>query len=222
VPREHQPTSGDGRTYEEYEKLDPAVKAALQACEARMDGDISRQAPWTSELLILAMALAGVDWLTLVIALRWRLRTKAVAALPGLGTVALALAVAMTIGDAEQGEDNSLVRMMLVALEWCALVALAAVWAWQPEMRTRRRFLRLAVAVWGTTAFGIFHQMLAYLIMVGFSERDWDEPSGTGYLTVAAITISAILIVIMTLCMPPRAVESDPRRDHASGSLTLT
>ena len=84
-------------------------------------------------------------------------------------------------------------------------------WAWQPEVRTRRRFLRLALAVWGTTAFGIFHQMLGYMIMVGFSERDWDEPPGTGYLTVAAIAISAILIVIMTLRMPPRAAEADPQ-----------
>ena len=206
-----QPFSGDGRTYEEYEKLDPAVKAAMQACEARMDGDISGQAPWTSELLMLAMALAGLAWLTLVLGLRWRLRTKAVAALPGLGTVALALAMAVTIGDAERGEDRSLLTMLPVAVEWSALVALAVVWAWQPEVRTRRRFLRLALAVWGTTAFGIFHQMLAYMIMVGFSERDWDEPPGTGYLTVAAIAISAILIVIMTLRMPPRAAEADPQ-----------
>ena len=73
--------------YEEYEKLDPAIKAAMRACEARMDGDISGQAPWTSELLVLAMALAGLAWLTLVVALRWQLRTKAVAALPGLATV---------------------------------------------------------------------------------------------------------------------------------------
>jgi hypothetical protein len=205
-----QPFSGDGRTYEEYEKLDPAVKASMEACLRRMDGDISGQAPWTSELLILAMALAGVAWLTLVLGLQWQLRTKAVAALPGLATVVMALATAVTIGDAERGQDNPLLRMMLVAVEWSALLALAVIWAWQPEMRTRRRFLRLAVAVWGTTAFGIFHQMLAYVIMVGFSERDWDEPPGTGYLTVAAIAISAILIVIMTLRMPPRA-DGDPQ-----------
>jgi hypothetical protein len=206
------PTAGDRRTYEEYEKLGPAVKAAMQACEARMDGDVSGQAPWTSELFIVAMALAGFAWLALVLGLRWRLRTKAVAAVPGFGTVVAALAVAVTIGDAERGDDGSLLRIMLVAVEWCALVALAVIWAWQPEVRTRRRFLRLAVAVWGTTAFGIFHQMLAYMIMVVFSERDWDEPPGTGYVTVAAITISAILIVIMTLRMPPKAAEGgDPQ-----------
>ena len=48
----------DARTRSSH-KPDPAVKAAMRACEARMDGDISEQAPWTSELLVLAMALPG-------------------------------------------------------------------------------------------------------------------------------------------------------------------
>jgi hypothetical protein len=94
--------------------------------------------------------------LTLVLGLRWQLRTKAVAALPGLATVVMALAVAVTIGDAERGEDNPLLTMLPVAVEWSALLALAMIWAWQPEVRTRRRFLRVVVVLWGTTAFGIF------------------------------------------------------------------
>jgi hypothetical protein len=116
-----QPSSGDGRTYEEFERLDPAVKAAMRACEARMDGDISGQAPWTSEMFVLAMALAGLAWLTLVLGVRWQLRTKAVAALPGFATVGMALAVAVTIGDPERGEDNPLLTMLPVAVEWSAL-----------------------------------------------------------------------------------------------------
>jgi hypothetical protein len=215
-----QPHQGDGRTYEEYEKLDPAVKAAMRACEARMDGDISELAPWTSELLVLAMALVALAWLTLVFGLRWRLRTKAVAALPGLATVVIALAVAVTIDDAERGEDHRLLTMLPVAVEWSALLALAMIWAWQPELRTPRRFLRVVVALWGTTAFGMYHQMLAYMIMVGFSERDWDDPPGTGYLTVATITISAILTAIMTLRAPQRGPDDAPRQNSHSGSLT--
>ena len=207
------PLSGDGRTYGVCAKLDPAIKAAMRACEARIDGDIYGQAPWTSELLVLAMAFAGLAWLTLVVALRWQLRTKAVAALPGLATVGLALAVAATIG-AERGEDHTLSPEMLsVAGEWSALLALAMIWAWQPEVRTRRRFLRLAVALWGTAAFGVFHLMLEYTIMIGFSERDWDDPPGTGDTTVAAIAISAILLVIMTLRMPRTAADGDPQPD---------
>jgi hypothetical protein len=60
------------------------------------------------------------------------------------------------------------------------------------------------------------------MIMVGVSERDWDEPPGTGYLTVATITISAILTVIMTLRIPRTAADGDPQPDHDLGSLTLT
>ena len=90
-----------------------------------MDGDISEQAPWTSELLVLAMALVGLAWLTLVFCLRWQLRTKAVAALPGLATVVMALAVAATIGEGERGEDHPLHTMLPVAVEWSALFASA-------------------------------------------------------------------------------------------------
>jgi hypothetical protein len=41
----------------------------------------SEQALWTSELHVAAMALAGLAWLTLVIGLRWQLRTKVIAPL---------------------------------------------------------------------------------------------------------------------------------------------
>jgi hypothetical protein len=216
-----QPYTDDGGSYEDFEKLAPAIKAKLLACDARMDGDITGQAPWTSELHLVAMVLVGMAWLLLVIGLRWRLRTKAVAALPGLATVVLALAVAATIGDAERGEDHPLLTILPVAIEWSALLALAMVRVWQPEVRARRHFLRVVVVLWGTAAFGLFHQMLAYMIIVGFSERDWDEPPGTGYLTVATIAISAILTVIMTLRAPQRRTDAEPHQDHHSESLTI-
>ena len=63
-------------------------------CLRRMDGD---QGPWESELNVVAMVLLGVAWLALVLGLRWQLKTKAVAALPGLAT--LAFAAAMAIGN---------------------------------------------------------------------------------------------------------------------------
>ena len=56
-------------------------------CLRRMDGD---QGPWELALYVLAMALAGAAWLTLVLGMRRQPRTKAVAALPGLATLALA------------------------------------------------------------------------------------------------------------------------------------
>jgi hypothetical protein len=208
-----QPFSGDGRTYEEYEKLDPAVKASMDACLRRMDGNISELAPWTSELHVVAIALLGVAWLTLVLGLRWRLRTRAVAALPGLATLVVAVAEAAALGDA-----GHVPMMLLFSIELSAVVALIAILAWQSEV-IGRCWLRLVVVLWGTTAFGAIHTIAEYVAMIIFSERDWDDPPGTGYLTVATITISAILTVIMTL-RKPRKVADDEQQDHDSESLT--
>jgi hypothetical protein len=77
------------------------------------------------------------------------------------------------------------------------------------------------VVLWGTTAFGAIHTIAEYVAMIIFSERDWDDPPGTGYLTVAVITICAILTVIMTLRARHRRADDEPHRDHHSGSLTL-
>ena len=170
----------------------------MDACLRRMDGDISEQAPWTSELHVVAIVLLGVAWLTLVVGLRWQLRTRAVAALPGLATLAVALAGAVAIGDAGRDQDDSLLMMLMFSIELAAVVALVAISAWQPETHDGH-IHRLAVVVWGTTAFVAIHTIAEYVAMIIFSDRDWDTPPGTGYLTVAVIKICAILTVIMTL-----------------------
>lgn len=91
--------------------------------------------------------------------------------------------------------------------------------AWQPEVRGRR-VLRLVVVLWGVTAFGAIHTIVEYVVMINFSDANWDAPPGTGYLTVATITISAILTVIMTLRTPQQRADAEPHQDHDSGSLT--
>ena len=48
--------------------------------------------------------------------------------------------------------------------------------------------------------------------MINFSDANWDCPPGTGYLTVATITISAILTAIMTLRTPQRGADDEPHR----------
>jgi hypothetical protein len=40
------------------------------ACKQAMDGDVALVMPWTSGLNLVAMALLGVAWLTLVVGLR--------------------------------------------------------------------------------------------------------------------------------------------------------
>jgi hypothetical protein len=137
---------------------------------------------------------SGVAWLVLVIGMQWQLRTKAVAAVLGLAALAL--------------RPRFIPLMLLLNSELAAVVALVVISAWQPEVRGRG-VLRLTVVLWGVTAFGAIHTIVEYVVMTSFSEADWDAPPGTGYLTVATITISAILTVIMTLRTPKRAADDD-------------
>jgi hypothetical protein len=124
----------------------------MDACLRRMDENISELALWTSELGVAATALAGVAWLTLVVGLRWQLRTRAVAALPGLATLVVALAEVMALGVAGHDREDSLPMMLLFSIELAAVVALVAILAWQSEV-IGRCLLRLIVVLWGTTAF---------------------------------------------------------------------
>jgi hypothetical protein len=171
-------------------------------CLRRMDGD---QGPWESELNVVAMVLLGVAWLALVLGLRWQPRTKAVAAVLGLAMLAL--------------RPSFIPLMLLLNSEVAAVVALVVISVWQPEVRGRG-VLRLAVVLWGITAFGAIHTIVEYVVMTTFSDADWDAPPGTGYLTVATITISAILTVIMTLRTPTRTGDDEPQVDPRAGSLT--
>jgi hypothetical protein len=206
------PTDDDGGSYEDIGRFAFAFDTKMFACDRRMDGD---DAPWTSELNIAATALLGVAWLALVLGIRWQLKTRAVAALPGLATLAVAAALAMDGGD----QDGSVPVLLMLGIELSAAVALFAIMAWQRDIDVRR-FLRLLVVLWGTTAFGAIHTIAEYVAMIIFSEGAWDIPPGTGYLTVATITISAILTVIMTLRAPERGADDEPGVDPRAGSLT--
>jgi hypothetical protein len=55
---------------------------------------------------------AGLAWLTLVLGLRWQPKTKVIAALPGLATLATAVVGAVAIGDATPPPDNPLLEML--------------------------------------------------------------------------------------------------------------
>ena len=152
---------------------------------------------------------------------------REVAALPGLATLAVALAGAMAIGDVRQAgtaptdsamllEAAPLMMAGVLIIELLAVVALLCILAWQSEARGRH-ILRPAVVLWGTTAFGAVHLTAQSIIMTRLSR--WNLGFGW-YLTVATITISAILTVIMTL-RPPRRWADEPTEDHRAGSLTL-
>jgi len=185
-------------------------------CKQAMDGDVALVVPWTSGLNLVAMALLGVAWLTLVVGLRWRWMTKAVAALPGLATFAVAVAGAAAIGDPKPLEYSPPLMALVMFLELLAVVALVWILVWQPEARGRHIGPRLVVVLSGTTAFGFVHLISEYFTMLRFSGGNGDTPIGYGYLIFATITISAVLTVIMTLRAPQKVADAEPHQDDRS------
>jgi len=186
------------------------------ACKQAMDGDIALVTPWTSGLNLVAMALLGIAWLTLVVGLRWRWRTTPVAALPGLATLAVAVAGAAAIGDPKPFEYTPPLMGLVMFFELLAVVALVWVLVWQPDARNRHIGPRLVVVLSGTTAFGFVHVITEYFTMLSFAGGNGEAPIGYGYLIFATITISAILTVIMTLLMREKVADAEPQQDHGS------
>lgn len=189
--------------------------AFSDACLRRMDSGLPfpsppeplERTPWAAELGVTAMVLTGVAWLVLLLGMRWSLRTKAVAALPGLATLVLAAVSARAIGDAARGGDDPLSAWLLLTPEVAALVAVVAIFAWQPEIDDARVLLVLVLA-WGTTAFGFLHMVGEYAFMVVFSDANWDAPPLTGYVTVATLVVAAVLTTTLALRLPLRPAAS--------------
>jgi hypothetical protein len=186
------------------------------ACKQAMDGDVALVVPWTSGLNLVAMALLGVAWLTLVVGLRWRWRTRVVAALPGLATLAVAAAGATAIGDPKPFEYSPPLMGLVAFLELLAIVALVWILVWQPEARSRNNCARLVVVLSGTTAFGFVHVITEYFTLLSFGGGNGEMPIGYGYLIFATISISATLTVIMTLLMREKVADPEPQQDHGS------
>ena len=186
------------------------------ACKHAMDGDIALVVPWTSGLNLVAITLLGVAWLTLVVGLRWRWRTRVVAALPGLAALVFAVAGASAIGDPKPFEYSPPLMGLVTFFELLAVVALVCILVWQPEARSRHNCARLVVVLSGTTAFGVAHVMTEYFTMSSFGGGNGDAPIGYGYLIFATITISAILTVIMTLLVWQKVADAKPDQDDGS------
>jgi hypothetical protein len=165
--------------------------------------ELAGQARWSSELGVAAFALLGMAWLILVFGLRLRPRTKAVSALPGVVTLVMAAMAATAIANTEHNPEQYLPGWLWLTVETSAVIALCAIWGW--EEFSGGWFLRLVITIWGTTALGAIHGGADYALMSMFSTANWDLPPGTGFITVAVVTISAVLTIVMTAF--------DPRRD---------
>ena len=157
-----------------------------------MDGE---QAPWAFELNIAAMALAGVAWLTLVLGMRWQLRTKAVAALqawPHLRTSPKPWRSAMRDTVKTAPSLDAVINHRVVCRRCIGLQS-----RYGGQRFTVATSRRLAVVLWGTTAFRVIHVITEYADHDPFQRRQLGLASPARG-TSPGLTISAILTAIMT------------------------
>ena len=157
------------------------------ACLRRMDGgtlfpvpDVTERAPGVAELGATAMVLAALAWLALVLTMRWSSRTKAVALLPALVTLVLAVVAAAGIGAARSSSEPVSLWLGL-AVELMAVAAFSAIWAWEKGIRGLG-LARILIVLWGATSFGAFHLAGEFVIMMSWSSANWDVPPSTGSL----------------------------------------
>ena len=167
------------------------------ACLRRMDAGLpfpyppepAEQAPWAAELGVAAVAAAALAWLVLLVGRRWSLRAVVVA-LPGLALAIVALLAGLAARDATRGPDAELSIWLWLILDVSGLIALVAVGD-QHDVR------RLALVLWGITAFGFVQFFGAYLVMGTISDADWDLPPGTGYPTAAVLLVSGVVTLAL-------------------------
>jgi hypothetical protein len=154
-------------------------------------------------LAAVAMVLTGLAFLTLVLGMRWRLKTRAVATVPALLSLGLALSsVRAALPGAREVAYPSPPWWLI--LEVAAVGVLVVVRRWQPEVSSGE-MARLTLILWGVTAFGVSHEMVDYMTMSALNTWNWDCPPGCGYPTAVAIGVATLATgsALLTRRSPP-------------------
>jgi hypothetical protein len=148
----------------------------------------------TPGLLLLStvtMILVGLAWLVPVAALPLSRSARVAIALPGLSVLGVAL---LGVGTAYLPEATEALGYFLdFLLNLFAMVGLGLLIA--ARVPGLARFVVLTLCV---SAFGFFGMVGDYLIMVHWSDANWDSPPGSGYLTAALLLVSGCAVLIMT------------------------
>lgn len=203
------------------------------ACLRRMDSSLPFPfPPEPAELTTqaasfgtVAMVFAAFAGLVLALGLQVEGWLRALVALPALLTGLMAVVSAWAAADPGRDPNASLPLWLWGSAELAAVLAVAAL-ASDRHRHTglsRRTFWVVVVVVWSTTMFGFGHQVSDYLLMTTFSEVDWDNPPGTGALTVVGLLVGAVLALVQRGRRPSRAapVEGPARPRTAVGGRTL-
>jgi len=187
--------------------LEPAsVGDPGQACIDRMgEGTpfpLTTQAALSATgLLVLAtvtMVLVAVAWLLPVFTERVSRVRQLVAALPALGVLAVAV-LGVGIAYGVPGAEG-LAYPLDTLVNPLVVVAVVILWG---HVADRARFLVVALAL---SSMGFAGPVAEYLLMVRWSELNWDAPPGSGYLTAAFLVTCGIAVLTMTVVgrlLPP-------------------
>jgi len=166
-------------------------------CLQRMDaggafpfiGEAGRATPGFAEAAIAAMALLGVGWVVFVVTRRWSTGARALAAVPGALTAGLALVALLQVSVPVLRPDPSVPTWIVVAIDLTALVAAAVI----VQHTNGLDLVAHLLALWGVASFGWMRTIGDYMVMLSLSSANWDAPPGTGYVTVVALGLVAVV-----------------------------
>lgn len=196
----------------------PAFSDALlgSACIERMNEgtpfplatEAALSAPGLLVLATATMVLVAVAWLVPVVTEQLKAARRIAAALPALVVLAVALlgiGIAYRLPGAEElGYPLDLLVHLPIVV---ALVALLTA-----PVRHRWRYLVASLAL---SSMGFLGLVAEYLVMVRWSEANWDAPPGSGYLSAAFLLLCGVAVLVMTAAgrrtqpTGPRVVLSD-------------
>ncbi len=191
-------------------------------CLKRMDlglpfpfpGAAVRQELRAAQLGAIGVALCGLAWLSLVFGLKLPRGARPLAALPAAPNLVLALVSIQAALDTGRGSEGYFSVWLWVSSEVAAIVMLIVLGQRHLEV-LGPPFVRPAIVLWAATAFGMLHAMLEYSGMLLFSSANWDDPPGTGAITVLVLLAGAVAAASLAL-HPTRLARSptDQPRDH--------
>ncbi|HEY5784804.1 MAG TPA: hypothetical protein VIT65_08500 [Microlunatus sp.] len=155
-------------------------------------------APGLLVLATVTIVLVSVAWLLLVFAQPVSRVRQVIAALPALGAAVVAvLGVGIAYGMA--GAEG-LAYPLDTFVNLLVVVAVVVLWG---HVAARARFLVMALAL---SSMGFAGPVAEYMVMVWWSELNWDAPPGSGYLTAALLLVCGITVLMMTVIARPSPV----------------
>lgn len=192
-------------------------------CYERMDQGFPYQAgtdhaeDLVNGLIALSLLAGALAWLVLLTGRPWRRGLRWCLLAP-----AVALGVAAMVAWLPWMADRLSLTGALLSVDVATLVAvIALVAAFADDDQVPRR-LGLPLLAVGT--LGLSARVADYVVMVGWSELDWDTPPGTGYVGAALLVVASISMLILIPRRLPSAsggtaADRGQRRSPEIGSL---